>query len=80
MTALTALALVWLAAGLPAGAFFSGDSGVKLIAALEAIAHPARPFETDLPRVGERATPFVDPMVGRTASTRTSCNRRSSPR
>ena len=59
----TALALVWLAAGLPAGAFFSGDSGVKLIAALEAIAHPARPFETDLPRVGTRATTFVDPMV-----------------
>ena len=33
IAALTTLALVWLAAGLPAGAFFSGDSGVKLIAA-----------------------------------------------
>jgi hypothetical protein len=63
IAALTALALVWLAAGLPAGAFFAGDSGVKLIAAREAIAHPARPFETDLPRVGARATTFVDQMI-----------------
>ena len=63
LAAVSTVALVWLAAGLPAGAFFSGDSGVKLIAALEAIEHPARPFEIDLPRVGTRATAFVDPMV-----------------
>jgi hypothetical protein len=63
LAAVTAAAIVWLAAGLPAGAFFSGDSGLKLIAAREAIAHPDRPFEIDLPRIGERATPFVDPMV-----------------
>jgi hypothetical protein len=63
VAALTALALVWLAAGLPAGAFFSGDSGVKLIAALDAIAHPTRPFDTDLPRVGARPTTFVNQMV-----------------
>jgi hypothetical protein len=63
VAAIAALALVWLAAGLPAGAFVSGDSGVKLIAALDAIAHPARPFDTDLPRVGTRTTTFVDPMV-----------------
>ena len=63
VTAATALALLWLASGLPAGAFFSGDSGVKLIAALDAIAHPSRPFETDLPRVGTRTTTFVDQMV-----------------
>jgi len=63
VTALTALALVWLASGLPAGAFFSGDSGVKLIAALDAIAHPTRPFEADLPRVGSRTTTDVDQMV-----------------
>jgi len=63
IAALTTLALVWLAAGLPAGAFFAGDSGVKLIAAREAIAHPARPFEADLPRVGSRATTFVDQMI-----------------
>jgi len=54
---------VWLAAGLPAGAFFSGDSGVKLIAALDAIGHPRRPFEIDLPRIGGRATTLVDPMI-----------------
>jgi hypothetical protein len=63
VTALTALALIWLAFGLPAGAFFSGDSGVKLIAALDAIGHPARPFEADLPRVGARTTTDVDQMV-----------------
>jgi hypothetical protein len=59
----TAGALVWLASGLPAGTFFSGDSGVKLIAALEAIDHPTRPFEIDLPRIGDEPVPFVDPMV-----------------
>ena len=63
IAALTALALVWLAAGLPAGAFFAGDSGVKLIAAREAIAHPSRPFQTDLPRIGSRPTTFVDQMI-----------------
>ena len=63
IAALTALALAWLAAGLPAGAFFAGDSGVKLIAAREALAHPSRPFQTDLPRIGARATTFVDQMV-----------------
>jgi hypothetical protein len=63
LAAVTATALAWLAAGLPAGAFLSGDSGVKLIAAFEAIDHPARPFETGLPRIGTRRTTFVDPMV-----------------
>jgi hypothetical protein len=63
LATLTAGALAWLAAGLPAGAFYSGDSGVKLIAALEALDHPSRPFQTDLPRIGARPTPFVDPMV-----------------
>jgi hypothetical protein len=63
VAAVTALALVWLASALPAGAFFSGDSGVKLIAALDAIAHPSRPFDADLPRVGARTTTDVDQMV-----------------
>jgi len=63
VAAATALALVWLAAGLPPGAFFSGDSGVKLIATLDAIEHPARPFDADLPRVGTRTTHDVDQMV-----------------
>jgi hypothetical protein len=63
LTAATAVALVWLASGLPAGAFFSGDSGVKLIATLDAIGHPSRPFEADLPRIGDRTNTFVDPMV-----------------
>jgi hypothetical protein len=63
VAALTALALAWLAAGLPAGTFYSGDSGVKLIAALEALDHPARPFEADLPRVGSQTLTLVDQMV-----------------
>ena len=63
VVAVTALALAWLASALPPDAFFSGDPGVKLIATLDAIAHPSRPFESDLPRVGPRATTFVDPMV-----------------
>ena len=63
VTAVTALALVWLASALPAGAFLSGDPGVKLIAALDAIAHPARPFEADLPRVGTRTTTDLDQLI-----------------
>ena len=63
IVAVTAVALAWLAARLPADAFFSGDPGVKLIATLDAIAHPSRPFETDLPRVGTTVTTFTDPMV-----------------
>jgi hypothetical protein len=34
------VALAWLASALPPDAFFSGDSGVKLIATLDAIGHP----------------------------------------
>jgi hypothetical protein len=63
VAALAALALAWLASALPPDAFFSGDSGVKLIATLDALDHPARPFETDLPRVGSRATTLTDPML-----------------
>jgi hypothetical protein len=55
--------IFWLALTLPPDGFFSGDSGLKLIAALNAIAHPSRPFEMDLPRIGEQLTSYVDPMV-----------------
>lgn len=51
---------VWLAAELPPNAFYSGDSGVKLIAALNAIAHPTRPFEIDLPTINGRPVPYVE--------------------
>lgn len=51
---------IWLAAALPPNAFYSGDSGVKLIAALNTIAHPARPFEIDLPRIDGRPVPYVE--------------------
>ena len=54
------LTSVWLAAELPPNAFYSGDSGVKLIAAVNAIAHPTRPFEIDLPRINGRPVPYVE--------------------
>ena len=57
---LVSIALLWLAAELPPDAFYSGDSGVKLIAARNAIAHPARPFEIDLPVIGGRPVPYVE--------------------
>lgn len=54
------VAVVWLAAELPPHAFYSGDSGVKLIAARNAIAHPSRPFEIDLPTISGRPLPYVE--------------------
>lgn len=59
--AIAALVPLWLS--LPPGAFFSGDSGLKLAASLNAAAHPGRPFELDLPHVGGHTIPAVDPMV-----------------
>lgn len=63
-------------AGLPAEGFFSGDPGVKLIAAANAIDHPRRPFEIDLPQIGaepaaaslERFFALHDDHAGRAAS------------
>jgi hypothetical protein len=61
---LIAIVGLWsLSAGLPAGAFFSGDPGLKLIAATNTIAHPTRPFDIDLPRIGDKTVPWVDPMI-----------------
>ena len=57
---LVSIASVWLAAELPPHAFYSGDSGVKLIAARNAISHPTRPFEIDLPRINGRPVPYVE--------------------
>ena len=57
---LVTIASIWLAAELPPQAFYSGDSGVKLIAARNAIAHPSRPFEIDLPEVNGRPMPYVE--------------------
>ena len=60
---LAAVSIVWLAAGLRPDAFFSGDSGLKLIQSLSAIAHPSRPLELDLPQIGGRPVPYVEHMV-----------------
>lgn len=59
---LAAAIMVALAAGLRPDAFFSGDSGVKLIAARNAVAHPDRPFEIDFPRIAGREVPYVDDL------------------
>lgn len=59
-TCASASLLAVLAANLPPHGFFSGDQGVKLIAARNAVAHPARPFQVDLPEIGGEAAPFVD--------------------
>jgi hypothetical protein len=61
---LVAIVGLWsLSARLPPDAFFSGDPGLKLIAAMNAIAHPTRPFDIDLPRIGDQRVPWVDPMI-----------------
>jgi len=49
-----------LAAALPADGFYAGDSGVKLIAAYNAIQHPSRPFQIDLPVIGGERMPLVE--------------------
>ncbi len=46
--------------GLPSNAFYTGDSGVKLIATRNAIAHPDRPTEIDLPTIGGQPRPDVE--------------------
>lgn len=59
-TCLAAAVIVALARPLVPYGFVSGDQGVKLIAATNAIAHPTRPTEIDLPIVAGRAVTFVD--------------------
>jgi hypothetical protein len=56
-----AVVLLLLARGLPQRTFVVGDPGLKLIAARNAIEHPARPFDIDLPRVGGRPVDLLDP-------------------
>jgi len=63
VTAIAAAGIGWLAASLPPEGFYSGDSGLKLIAARNVIAHPTRPFQVDLPSKGGQPMPYVDPMV-----------------
>jgi hypothetical protein len=61
--AIAAAGVGWLAASLPPEGFYSGDSGLKLIAARNAIEHPTHPFQIDLPTSGGKPMPYVDPMV-----------------
>ena len=63
VTAVAAVGIGWLVASLPPEGFYSGDSGLKLIAARNAITHPRHPAAVDLPTSGGRPLPYVDPMV-----------------
>ena len=61
--AIATVGIVSLAASLPPDGFFSGDSGLKLIAAFNAIDHPLRPFALDLPEVAGQPVRHVDTMI-----------------
>lgn len=52
-----------LAAGLRPDSFYSGDSGIKLIAARAAIATPTHPFDIPLPAIAGAPTPHVEPFL-----------------
>src|SRR5258706_11101497 len=54
------ITLTLLALTMPADGFYSGDSGVKLIASRNAIEHPSRPFAVDLPAIEACPVPYVD--------------------
>ena len=58
--AVGAAGMLWLAAAMPPDGFFAGDSGVKLIAARNAVNHPGRPFEIDLPAIAGQRRPYVE--------------------
>lgn len=58
----TAVLLAGLAAGLPADTFYTGDPGVKLVAARNAIARPTSPLEIPLPSLGGERLPYLDPF------------------
>jgi len=54
------LALLRLQTTLPPHGFAAGDPGVKLISTFEAIAHPERPTQIDLPRVAGTPLPAME--------------------
>ena len=62
-TVIAGAGIVALAATIPADGFYTGDAGLKLIAADNALDHPTRPFEIDLPTRGGQPFRYVDPMV-----------------
>lgn len=57
-----AITAIVLARGLPADTFYTGDPGVKLVAARNAITTPSRPLEIPLPSVGGTLLPYLDPF------------------
>lgn len=62
--ALHAALIVVLAGGLPPDAWFSGDSGVKLIATRGVLAHPERPMAVDIPpALAGAAAEFPQPFL-----------------
>lgn len=51
-----------LGAGLAPETFVAGDSGVKLVATRNVLAHPEAPLEIPLPVIGGEPVPYVDPF------------------
>lgn len=56
------LVIVVLQRRLPPETFFAGDSGVKLIAVKNVLAHPSRPLEISIPAVDGHRLPYVEPF------------------
>jgi len=54
--------LLLLAIGLPADAFYTGDPGVKLIAARNALERPSAPLEIPFPSIAGDVLPHLDPF------------------
>lgn len=60
--ALSAIVVAFLASTLRPDTFYVGDSGVKLVATRNALLHPSRPLQIDLPRIATEVTPHVEPF------------------
>ncbi len=63
LLALLTVLVVTLAAGLRPDAFYSGDSGIKLLATRAALQHPSHPLDIPLPVIGEAPTQHVEPFL-----------------
>lgn len=59
-TAAAAILLLVLAAPLNPRGFVSGDQGLKLIAAHNALAHPGQPLRIDVPVLNGQPSPYLD--------------------